>query len=95
MRFSLHSVFLPNREDSADSSTGEKEDEELEGVIVSFSDSGASLKAFAVVEVVGRPSLVVPVEDLRPVAQPGPGLGRLKEFMSYQIQKGWVECQLP
>jgi hypothetical protein len=69
VRFWLHSVYLPNLEEPAGFS-GEKEDEELEGVIVGFSDSGASLKAFAVVEVAGQPSLVVPVADLRLVPPP-------------------------
>jgi len=70
VRFSPRSVFLSNREESAGVSAEEKEDEELEGVIVGFSDSGASMKAFAVVEVVGRPSLVVPVDELRLVPPP-------------------------
>jgi hypothetical protein len=42
--------------------------DELEGTILSFSDSGTKLNAYAVVEVVRRLSLVVPVEDLRTVA---------------------------
>ena len=39
---------------------------ELEGTIVGFSDSGGASRVFALVEVVQRRTVVVPVENLRP-----------------------------
>jgi hypothetical protein len=37
---------------------------EVDGMIVSFSDSGSKPQAFAVVEVVRKQTLIVPVEKL-------------------------------
>jgi hypothetical protein len=59
VRFSLSSVFLP--ESVLQSLTPESE---VEGRIVGFSDSGPSAKAFAVVEVVRRVTVVVPASSL-------------------------------
>lgn len=67
MRFSARSVFLPNPEEVASFAS---DFDELEGIIASFSDSGASAKAYAVVEVVRKLSLVVPVEELSLVSGP-------------------------
>ena len=69
MRFSALSVFLPNQEEAVSFASG---NDELEGIITGFSDSGALLKAYAVVEVVRKLSLVVPVHDLRLVSDPEP-----------------------
>jgi hypothetical protein len=44
--------------------------DDLEGTIASFSDSGASARVYAVVEVVRKLSLVVPVDDLSLVSGP-------------------------
>lgn len=44
--------------------------DELEGTIVGFSDSGATARAYAVVEVVRKLSLVVPVNELTLVYGP-------------------------
>jgi hypothetical protein len=67
--FSAHNIFLPNQ-DEAGSLTFE--DEELEGVITGFSDSGEVPRAFAVVEVVRRMSFVVSVPDLRLISDSNP-----------------------
>jgi len=69
VRFSTNSVFLPNQEEILNFAAGRKE---LEGVISGFSDSGAALRAYAVVEVVQRMSMVVPVSELRLVSNPDP-----------------------
>jgi len=42
---------------------------ELEGTIVGFSDSGGASRVFALVEVVQRRTVVVPVENLRPLSE--------------------------
>jgi hypothetical protein len=65
VRFSAHNVFLANQEEAASLASG---DEEFEGRIIGFSDSGALVKAYAVVEVVRKLSFVVPVQDLRLVS---------------------------
>jgi len=44
-------------------------DDHLEGVVVSFSDSGSQPRVFAVVDVVRRQTVVVPVERLRPMSE--------------------------
>lgn len=67
VRFSASSVFIPNPEEAASFSP---DGGELEGTIASFSDSGTSVKAYAVVEVVRKLSLVVLVDDLRPISGP-------------------------
>ncbi len=62
MRFSLADVFLPYETGG----TGALHDEtEVEGVITSFSDSGSKMRAFAIVDVIRKQSLVVPVDKLK------------------------------
>lgn len=61
VRFSANSVFLPDPQEIAGALC---EEAELEGIIASFSDSGNSARAYAVVEVVHKRSLVVAVDDL-------------------------------
>lgn len=65
MRFQVVDVFLP--------STGGvfpafEEEEELEGTITGFSDSGSTPRVFAVVEVVRTQSLIVPLDKLQVIA---------------------------
>ncbi len=67
VRVARASVFLPSRTELQEFAPG---DEELEGTIIGFSDSGSRPKAYAVVEVVRRLSLVVPVEQLRVTSSP-------------------------
>jgi hypothetical protein len=64
VRFRVSDVFLPNEE--AVLATPQAE-EELEGIIVDFSDSGHKARVFALVDVVRRQTLVVPVEKLETV----------------------------
>jgi hypothetical protein len=63
VRFHLADVFLPNAED-LHAVWGEQE--ELEGTVVDFSDSGSRRDAFAVVqiEVLVKKTAIVPVEKL-------------------------------
>lgn len=67
MRFSAQSVYLLNPRDAACLASW---DGDVEGMIIGFSDSGAQAKAYAVVEVVRRMSLVVSVEGLSLVSSP-------------------------
>lgn len=67
VRFSVHSVFLPNAEEVVSFASG---CDDLEGTIAGFSDSGASAGVYAVVEVVRTRSLVVAVDDLSLVSGP-------------------------
>ena len=63
VRFRSADIFLPSAEEVlALSSTSE-----LEGVVINFSDSGTEPRAFAVVDVIRRQNVVVPVEKLRVV----------------------------
>ena len=64
MRFRVADIFLPNADGVLSVSLGE----ELEGVVVNFSDSGSASRAFAVVDVIRRQNVVVPVEKLEVVA---------------------------
>lgn len=64
MRFRVTDVFLPSAEEVLKVSPTE----ELEGVVVDFSDSGSTARVFAVVDVIRRQNLVVPVEKLEVVA---------------------------
>jgi hypothetical protein len=59
--FGRSDVFLPSPEEVLLGLA----DEELEGVVVGFSDSGGQPRVFAVVEVVRRQEVVVPVNRLR------------------------------
>jgi len=69
VRFSAHNIFLPNQEEAESLTSG---NEEFDGVITGFSDSGEVTKAYAVVEVVRKLSFVVPVPDLRLVSDSDP-----------------------
>ena len=62
MRFRVSDVFLPSQEELMSAYSGEME---LEGAIIEFSDSGTKLRAFAVVELGSRKTIVVPVEKLK------------------------------
>lgn len=68
MRFNVSDVFLPNPEGVFSAAPGE---EEVEGTVVNFSDSGSKVRVFAVVDVIRRQTVVVPVEKLRKVGAPG------------------------
>jgi hypothetical protein len=57
-------IFLPSAEEVLALSAAT----ELEGVVVDFSDSGAQARVFAVVDVIRRQNVVVPVERLQVVA---------------------------
>ncbi len=61
MRFHLSDVFLPTPEEVCALSASNME---LEGTIVSFSDSGQKTNYFAVVDVVRKQSVVVAVDKL-------------------------------
>ncbi len=61
MRFQVSEVFLANQEAWLSAPAGATE---IRGVIVGFSDSGAKLRAFAVVELIDGQTIVVPVEKL-------------------------------
>jgi hypothetical protein len=61
VRFRVTDIFLPSQEEV---SAALPSDTPLEGVVVGFSDSGAALRVFAMVEVVRRQTLVVPVDKV-------------------------------
>jgi len=61
VRFHAADVFLTNL---GGKGVGQAQEEELEGTIVGFSDSGPKLRFFAVIEVVRTESMVVPLERL-------------------------------
>lgn len=61
VRFHVADIFLPNREDLLKALTTARE---IEGVVADFSDSGLQPRAFAVVDVIARQSVVVPIEKL-------------------------------
>jgi D-arabinose 5-phosphate isomerase GutQ len=64
VRFRVADIFLPSAEEVlALSPTAE-----LEGVVIDFSDSGSTSRVFAVVDVIRRQNVVVPVEKLEVVA---------------------------
>ena len=64
VRFQVADVFLPSVEEVlALSPTAE-----LEGVVIDFSDSGSTSRVFAVVDVIRRQNVVVPVEKLEVIA---------------------------
>jgi hypothetical protein len=62
VQFRASEVFLASPEDVVGEHNGSIE---MEGVIVDFSDSGARLRAFAVVELATGQTIVVAVEKLR------------------------------
>ncbi len=69
VRFRVSDVFLPSLDAVLAAPPGEGE---LEGTIVDFSDSGQKARVFALVDIVKRQTVVVPVEKLHAV--PGPEL---------------------
>lgn len=70
VRFRISDVFLPSPEGVfMPPAMGEQ----LEGTIVNFSDSGQKTRFFAMVEVVRRETVVVPVEKLERVPRPEAG----------------------
>jgi hypothetical protein len=62
VRFHLVDVFLPNATDLRGTSL---EEEELEGTVIDFSDSGITSNAFAVIEIIQKRTVIVPIEKLR------------------------------
>jgi hypothetical protein len=62
VKFSLGDIFLPDPQEVLESLSL---DSEVEGEIIDFSDSGQVERAFAVVDVVQRRIVVVPVDRLR------------------------------
>ncbi len=62
VRFHVADVFLPNVEELL---AAFREQEELEGVVIDFSDSGSKTNAFAVIEVIQKGTVVVPVDKLK------------------------------
>lgn len=69
MRFRISDVFLPSPESAFAAPSAE---EELEGMVVDFSDSGQRTQVFAVIDVIRKQTVVVPVEKLSPVSGPKP-----------------------
>jgi hypothetical protein len=70
VRFRISDVFLPSPEGLLlVPSSGE----ELEGTVVDFSDSGQKARFFALVDVVRRQTVVVPVEKLERVPRSDAG----------------------
>jgi len=64
VRFRVSDVFLPSVEGVLAAPPAE---EELEGTIIDFSDSGHKARVFALVDVIRRQTLVVPVERLKTI----------------------------
>jgi hypothetical protein len=62
VRFRLSDIFLPS---CAEILHAWPQEGEVEGTIVHFSDSGSEPRTFAVVEVVKRQAVVVPVSKLQ------------------------------
>ena len=60
----MSDVFLPHAEEVLPAMVIT---DEVEGTVVGFSDSGGLSRAFAVIEVVRRQEVIVPVEKLRVV----------------------------
>lgn len=60
-------VFLQSSGEPSQGPTADEEDEEADGAILDFSDSGQKRHAFAVVELDSGQTVVVPVEKLRTV----------------------------
>ncbi|PYP84927.1 MAG: hypothetical protein DMG65_21650 [Candidatus Angelobacter sp. Gp1-AA117] len=68
VRFSVSDVFLPQPEGVFIAAPDETE---VEGTIVDFSDSGSKPRAFAVVDVVRRQTVIVPAEKVTPIDSQG------------------------
>lgn len=64
VRFSISDAFLPGAEELATLATS---NETVEGTVIDFSDSGPKADYFAVVDVIRRRTVVVPVEKLEVV----------------------------
>jgi hypothetical protein len=60
--FAMSDVFLPGPEDVLPAMVVT---DEIEGTVFGFSDSGVLSRAFAVVEVVRKQEIIVPVDKLR------------------------------
>jgi hypothetical protein len=56
-------IILPSRDELPKALTTT---EKVEGIVVNFSDSGPQPRVFAIVDVIARQSVVVPVEKLEP-----------------------------
>ena len=69
VRFRISDVFLPNPDALLVIPPAE---EEVEGTIIDFSDSGQKARFFALVDVVRRQTVVVPVEKLESASESGP-----------------------
>jgi hypothetical protein len=65
VRFQISDIFLPSREELF---IGPPSEAEIEGTIVDFSDSGSKPRAFAVIEVISRHTVVVPTEKVKIIA---------------------------
>ncbi len=61
----LSDIFLPERKDLALLAG----DEHVEGTVIEFSDSGLKSRYFAVVDVVRKQSVVVPIDKLEVIAE--------------------------
>jgi hypothetical protein len=72
VRFRVLDVFLPSPESAFAPPSAE---EELEGTVVDFSDSGQKARVFALIDVVRKQTVVVPVEKLYPVPRSEPEAG--------------------
>ena len=72
VRFRVSDVFLPSQEELP-TELSQSAGAEMEGEIVDFSDSGLEPRVFAVVEISGSRTLVIPVSKLAVVeANPEP-----------------------
>jgi hypothetical protein len=72
VRFRFSDIFLPTPDALLFAPVG---DGELEGRIINFSDSGQKARLFALVDVVRKQTVVVPVEKLKAVEKFGPERG--------------------
>jgi hypothetical protein len=72
VRFQVADIFLPTPDELPKALTTAPE---LEGTVRDFSDSGPQPRVFAVVEVITRYSLVVPVERLQVLKSTEPANG--------------------
>ncbi|MEJ2009461.1 MAG: hypothetical protein P8Z30_15120 [Acidobacteriota bacterium] len=68
MHFRIADVFLTRPEELLKAFSSE---EEAEGTVVGFSDSGSEPRAFAVVDVVRRQNVIIPTAKLRIVTLSG------------------------
>lgn len=61
VRFRVEDIYLPIRDDLPKPLVAA---DELEGTVVDFSDSGVLPRIFAIIDVVARHSVIVPVDRL-------------------------------